>query len=94
MSGCTTVWVQAPPPVPSALAGVPQVTLQLWLSGAQNAMNVLMTGAQVVNVQYAEGSGHRQVTYTRAKMSDLQMWITQLTYALGTRARRPIRFGF
>lgn len=79
-------------PPPPAL---PQAILQANLAAAQAALQQLATGAQVTTVSYTEGQGMRTVTYSRAKVGDLQAYIESLQTQLGFRARRAIgmRFG-
>lgn len=73
------------------LTGVPQVTLQQWLTAAQTALNALMTGAKGESYSYTQGDGSKSVTYTRADIGSLQAYILQLQYALGIRRRRATR---
>ena len=72
----------------SDLVGIPQETLQTWLLQAQTALNNLMTGGQVVQVQYGQGDGNRMVTYKPADMGNLRGYIAELRAALGLGGRR------
>ncbi|MBW4089908.1 MAG: phage head-tail adapter protein [Proteobacteria bacterium] len=77
------------------MIGVPQATLQQWLTQAQGAYQALMTGAMAQTVTYANGSGNRSVTYSKAQGSALYAHIRQLQTALGnTRPRRAARVQF
>ena len=80
----------AAPATPTVLLGVAPATLQAWLGQAQQALQSLSTGALTVTVGYAQGDGHRQVTYSRANMADLRAWIGELQAALGVGRRRAI----
>lgn len=86
MSGCRGF--RPPPPA------LPQATLQANLATAQAAYQQLVTGGQVATVSYAEGSGMRSVTYTRAQLGDLVAYIESLQTQLGYRARRAIGLRF
>ncbi|MDE8344642.1 MAG: gpW family head-tail joining protein [Acidocella sp.] len=71
-------------------AGWPVPQLQAALLQAQTAFLAVVTGGQPVMVNYAEGQGHRQVTYTKTNANDLRNLIRDLQYALGTTRRRAI----
>lgn len=73
------------------LTGVPPATLQQWLAAAQMSLNQLSTGAKLEVASYTQGDGTKSVTYTRANLGELQMYIQELQYALGLRRRRAIR---
>ena len=73
---------------PVSLIGVPQATLQSWLTQAQQALQNVATGAKVTTVTYAQGEGSRSVSYSRANIADLRAWITELQTALGVRTTR------
>jgi len=83
-------------PATSLLAGRPKAALEADLAVAQQAYIDLQSGAKVINVSYAQGSGSRAVTYTQASIADVQMLIRSLQLQLGIvqRARRPIRVVF
>ncbi|WP_110947425.1 gpW family head-tail joining protein [Pseudomonas bohemica] len=72
-------------------SGVPQETLQLWLTQSQQALHDLSTGGKGESYRYTQGDGSKSVTYTRANLGDLQAHINALLYALGMRRRRAIR---
>jgi hypothetical protein len=75
----------------SDLAGIPRETLQAWLLQAQTAFNELMTGKQLVQVQYSQGSGNRMVTYKPPDMAALKGYMQELKAALGINCgRSPI----
>jgi hypothetical protein len=76
------------PHIPSALLGLPTATLQLWLTEAQTALHYLTTGRQTAVASYAEGTGSRSVTYTKATIGDLRVYIRQLQEALGVASPR------
>ena len=67
----------------SILAGVDAGTLQTWLTNAQQAYQDLMTGAKGETYSYPQGDGSKSVTYTRANIDRLAMWISELQAALG-----------
>lgn len=72
---------------PTVLTGVPQATLQVWLTQAQTALASLNSGSQPVSASY-DG---KSVTYMQADRGALVAWIYQLQRALGiTRPRRAI----
>ncbi len=79
-------------PPPSAQ---PAATLQANLAAAQAAYDQLMRGGRVATVTYGEGSGQRSVTYTKAEIGSLRLYIEDLQTRLGYRARRALglRFG-
>lgn len=79
-------------PCKSVLAGVPNATLQLWLSGAQNAYNQLMIGGKPVKASYTQGDGVKQVEFTPTNATALMGYILLLQSQLGLirRARRPL----
>lgn len=72
-------------------SGVPQATLQQWLTESQQALHDLSTGAKGESFSYTQGDGSKSVTYTRADIGALQAHINALLYALGMRRRRAIR---
>ena len=72
-------------------SGVPQATLQQWLTESQQALHDLSTGAKGESFSYTQGDGAKSVTYTRADLGALQAHINALLYALGLRRRRAIR---
>lgn len=76
-------------------AGWPPANLQAAILTAQNALFAAVTGTQPVTVDYAEGQGHRQVTYNRTNAEELRNLIRDLQAALGIRARGSVwpRFG-
>ena len=74
----------------SDLVGIPQATLQEWLLQAQTALNNLMTGQQIVQVQYGQGSGNRMVMYKPADMGALRGYITRTSYTFGNRKSKQI----
>ncbi|WP_225548142.1 gpW family protein [Chromobacterium violaceum] len=78
-------------PQTNNFTGIPQVTLQQWLTEAQMALHRLSTGALGESYSYTQGDGTKSVTYTRANLAQLQQHINDLMYALGMRRRRPIR---
>ena len=70
------------------LSGQSPATLQLWLTQAQNAYQLLITGGKPVSVSY-DG---KAVTYTAANQTDLVQWIGLLQRQLGVnRGRRALR---
>ena len=77
-------------PQNTVLAGVPEATLQQWLTSAQFALNDLMTGNKAVSVAY-DG---KSVTYKQGDQVALTQWIHQLQRQLGLvpprRAIRPV----
>lgn len=75
----------------SDLAGISQEMLQQWLLQAQTAFNALMTGQQIVQVQYGQGDGNRMVTYKPPDMGALKAYIQELKAALGISIRSPIK---
>ncbi len=82
----------------NAFVGVDPVTLQLWLTEAQAALQTLAVGGQPVKIVVATGAGgtHREVTYTRTDMGALNARINDLMVALGLRqhSRRAMRLRF
>jgi hypothetical protein len=68
--------------------------LQAALVQAQNALVALVCGAQTVHIEYAEGSGHRGVTYTKANEQTVRNLIRELENALGINKRRAIGVRF
>jgi gpW len=79
----------------SILDGVPDDTLQSWLSDARNAYQQLMTGSKAVILTYGMGDGQKSVTYERINSPKLLQWIGQLGQALKQphsrrRALRPM----
>jgi hypothetical protein len=83
-------------PTDCILTGVPNTTLQQWLTDAQAAYNSLMLGTRVVTVSIAQGDGSRTVSFTPADRANLVQYIRLLQAALGlnTMGRRPVRFNF
>ena len=70
------------------LSGQPPATLQQWLSDAQSAYALLVTGGKPVTVSY-DG---KSVQYTAANQADLVQWIGLLQRQLGVnRGRRALR---
>lgn len=83
------------PTVSPELQGVPAATLQLWLGQAQTALHTLQIGGMVATASYSQGDGQKTVTYTRANMGALRVYVRELQQALGNiRARRPIGVQF
>ena len=88
-SGDTSVWA------PAEFAGVPDTTLQAWLTDAQTALQTLTTGGKAVSLFYNSGAGHKSVTYTPADMGMLRQRVQDLARALGlVPRRRAMRPGF
>lgn len=76
----------------SDLTGIPTATVQAWLLAAQTAYNDLMTGKQLVQVQYSQGDGNRMVTYKPPDINMLKGYIQELKAALGIPCTRaPIK---
>jgi hypothetical protein len=74
-------------PSRTMLAGIPRPTLVQWLSDAQSAYALLMTGGKPVSISY-EG---KAVSYTPAQGQNLQNWIVLLQSQIsGRRERRPL----
>jgi hypothetical protein len=75
------------------LVGIPQTTLQTWLTQCQTAMFNQSIGANPITLSYAQGDGSKSVTRNITNVSQLQNTIALLAMALGLthRARRPIR---
>ena len=69
--------------IPPEFIGQSPETLQLWLTQAQQALQDLATGNLIESANYAQGTGNRGVTRTRADVARLQERIRQLTRALG-----------
>jgi hypothetical protein len=70
------------------LSGQQPAVLQQWLSDAQNAYALLVTGGKPVTVSY-DG---KSVQYTAANQADLVQWIGLLQRQLGiNRGRRALR---
>jgi hypothetical protein len=76
-------------------AGWPIGQVQQALANAQAALVACVTGAQAVTVNYAEGQGHREVTYNRSNADDLRVLIRDLQAAMGIKTRGSVwpRFG-
>ena len=76
-------------------AGLSLEQLQRALQTAQQALIATVTGGQAVMVSYAEGQGHRQVTYNRTNADELRNVIRELQSAMGIRSRGSVhpRFG-
>ena len=79
---------RSPPP------SLPATTLAANLAQAQAALNALISGALVATASYAEGTGSRSVSYTRAQIGDLRLYIESLQTQQGYRARRAIGVRF
>lgn len=71
------------PATPLVLIGVPQATLQCWLSEAQQALHNLQTGTKIATVSYSQGDGQKLVTYQRANIAELERHIRDIAQALG-----------
>lgn len=83
-SGSTSPW-----------AGLPPAQQMMMLTSAQQALAALMTGAQIANVSYGEGSGQKSVTYRRTDEAALRRMIRELQVQLGLAPRHsaiPINF--
>ena len=78
------------PPPPS----LPAAVLAANLAQAQAALNSLICGALVASASYAEGSGSRSVSYSRANIAELRLHIENLQTQLGYRARSAIGMRF
>lgn len=80
----------------SILAGVAPATLQTWLAQAQQAYADLLSGSKAEVLAYTQGDGSKSVTYTRASIDRLTLWISELQAALGIvrNARRAIGVRF
>ena len=78
---------QPPPALPAA-------TLATNLANAQAALDALIRGQMTATVSYGEGAGNRSVTYTRANIGELRLYIESLQTQQGYRARRPIALRF
>ena len=77
---------------PAELIGVPDATLQSWLTACQQAIQDLTTGGKVQTAAYTQGDGSKSVTYTAADLNALRMRAQMLGQALGlVRHRRPMR---
>jgi gpW len=75
-------------PLPTILTGVPQATLQVWLTEARAAYAQLASGGKIVSVSY-DG---KSTTFSQANIENLESWIELLMRALGMgRVRRAIR---
>lgn len=76
-------------------AGLPLAQLQASLATAQNVLIAVVSGTQPVSVSYAEGQGHRQVTYNRTNADQLRQLIRDLQSAMGQKSRGAVwpRFG-
>lgn len=72
--------------------GIPEATLQLWLTQCQTALQQLTSGNNPNAVSYAQGDGSKSVTYTQADVATLEQRIRNLAEALGFAKRRsPMR---
>jgi hypothetical protein len=73
------------------LVGIPQATLQAWLTQCQTAMFNQSIGANPITLSYTQGDGSKSVTRNITNVSQLQTTIMLLASALGLvrRARRP-----
>ncbi len=79
----------------SPFAGVPQATLQTWLTEAQIALHTLVTGGKPVTVSYGMGDGQKSVSYQRTDEAKLRYHIEELKKLLGmNRGRSAIRTRF
>lgn len=67
--------------------GIAPVTLQQWLTAAQQALQDLSVGGKAVTVTYAQGDGSRSVTYTPAERGTLEGRVRALARALGLTGR-------
>lgn len=78
----------------NSLAGVDVATLQAWLDAARQARHDLMLGQKPEAVAYAQGDGSKSVTYTKADLGQLSVYIAQIEKALGLGRRRAsgVRF--
>ena len=82
-------------PATSTLAGIPQATLQAYLSALQNCRMQLMSNSQVASASYTQGDGSKTVTFRKADLSALMNEIKQVQMQLGVagvsrRAYRPV----
>lgn len=77
-------------PNTSIFAGMSVPQLQAALSAAQNALIALQSGAQAVDVSYAQGDGNRRVTYRAPEIGGLTQLIKALQAQLGV-LRAPRR---
>lgn len=79
-------------PNTSILAGMSPDALQAALAAAQAAFVALSTNAQVATVSYAQGDGQKMVTYAKADLGRLMLFIKQLQAQLGIvpRPRRAL----
>lgn len=77
-------------------SGMTTDQLQAALTAAQSAYIALISGSKYETVSYTQGDGAKSVTFTRAKIENLNALIRQLQQALGLvyHARRPIRLQF
>jgi hypothetical protein len=81
--------------IPAEFVGVPQATLQLWLTQAQTALQALSMGQNPEAVSYTQGDGSKSVSYTKADIGMLTQRIDTLAYVLGLGGRRrAMRPGF
>jgi hypothetical protein len=89
-------WTSGLSTTPTVLIGVDPATLTQWLTDAQAAYALMMTGDKPQTVTYGTGDGMKSVTYSRGTNGgQLLAWIQQLQQALGLSAgRRPIRVNF
>lgn len=63
-------------------------TLQAWLTEAIAARHALVTGKREVSVEFAMGDGSRKVTFTPAKLPQLNAYIASLQQQLGQASGR------
>jgi hypothetical protein len=104
MSG--TITINLVPPIQSITPGLgrrgtgpfadwPLDDLQRVIREAQSALIKCLTGALVQVVSYAEGQGHRQVTYSRVNPDQLRQLIAEMRAGLGVQTRGSVwpRFG-
>ena len=83
-----------PPRIPAEYIGVPQATLQQWLTEAQTTLQSVMLGQNVQSVGYSQGGG-MNVSYSPADAGMLRQRILSLSAALGlTQRRHALRPGF
>lgn len=80
--------------IAGSFVGVPQATLQQWLSQAQTARHKLVTGQLAKVVTYGQGDGTKGVTYTSANLADLDAYIASLLRATGQGRRRAVAVAF
>ena len=69
-------------------AGLSQDALRANLASAQGALHQLLTGAKVVQAEFAMGDGSRKVTYNSASTTQLRGYIGELQRLLGIASPR------